>query len=141
AGIAWAVCTAWFVARRLDARAGLWAGLIVSTAIGCQLVARAAIMDAVLDLCLALAFLELWSYFENREQRPLVGAWFWMSIGVLDKGPIALVLPLCSAALFLAWERRLTDLRKVLFAPAGLAMFAAVALPWYVLQADQVGRP
>jgi 4-amino-4-deoxy-L-arabinose transferase-like glycosyltransferase len=141
AGITWALCMAWFVARRLDARTGLWAGLIVSTAIGCQLVAHAAIMDAILDLCLGLAFFELWSFFETRRQRPLIGAWLWISIGVLDKGPIAAVLPLCSAVLFLAWERRLAEIRSVLLAPGGLLLFASIALPWYVLEADQVGRP
>ena len=140
-GIIWALCMAWFVARRLGDRTGLWAGLIVSTAIGCQLVARAAIMDAILDLCLGLAFFELWSYFETRRQRLLIDAWLWISIGVLDKGPIAALLPLCGAALFLAWERRLAEVRAVLLAPAGLLLFASIALPWYVLEADQVGRP
>ena len=141
AGIIWALCMAWFVARRLGDRTGLWAGLIVSTAIGCQLVAHAAIMDAILDLCLGLAFFELWSYFETRRQRLLIDAWLWISIGVLDKGPIAALLPLCGAVLFLAWERRLAEVRAVLLAPAGLLLFASIALPWYVLEADQVGRP
>ncbi|MGH9148635.1 MAG: phospholipid carrier-dependent glycosyltransferase [Vicinamibacterales bacterium] len=59
-------------------------------------------------------------------------------LGVLTKGPVAVVLPGLAFLIYLALERRLGDLRRLLI-PFGVVIVAAIALPWYVALYAQHG--
>jgi hypothetical protein len=61
----------------------------------------------------------------------LAGAYVAAALGVLSKGLIGIVLPGMVIVVWLAWNRRLTLLRPLLWLP-GLALFALVAVPWFV---------
>jgi 4-amino-4-deoxy-L-arabinose transferase-like glycosyltransferase len=54
------------------------------------------------------------------------------ALGVLAKGPVALVLPGAIGLAFLLWERDFATLRALL-RPAPIATFAVLAVPWFVL--------
>jgi 4-amino-4-deoxy-L-arabinose transferase-like glycosyltransferase len=54
-----------------------------------------------------------------------------LGLGVLAKGPVAIILPLGAIAVFLLRERRLGELRD-LFTPGSLFVAIVVSLGWYV---------
>jgi 4-amino-4-deoxy-L-arabinose transferase-like glycosyltransferase len=111
--------------------AGLLAAVIAaSTPMLCG-AARFANPDALLDFFVVLTLTIFWI---GRE-RP--GLWWFAALGtaqglgVLSKGPVALVLPAGIIFAFLFWERRLTLLADSRLA-AGAIAFLLVAAPWYV---------
>ena len=111
-----------FARRRWGPEAGWLAGLAYATTVLPLAYARAAIFDSTLTLCTTAATVWL---FEDRSIR----AWAAMAVGALTKGPLALALPLLTliphALATGAPVRRLIPWR-------GLAVFAAIALPWFV---------
>jgi 4-amino-4-deoxy-L-arabinose transferase-like glycosyltransferase len=52
-----------------------------------------------------------------------------IGLGVLTKGPVALLVPLLAMAAYLGWERRLTDLRRVL-PPWALLLSLGPGIAW-----------
>ena len=54
-----------------------------------------------------------------------------LGLGVLAKGPVAVILPLGAICVFLLRERRLSELRD-LFTPGSLFVAIVVSLGWYV---------
>ncbi|HEX6707724.1 MAG TPA: glycosyltransferase family 39 protein [Albitalea sp.] len=62
----------------------------------------------------------------------VLGAWALAALSVLAKGLIGLVLPALVVGPWLLAQRRWRDLLRLLH-PLGLAVFAALALPWFVL--------
>lgn len=64
--------------------------------------------------------------------RWLIGAWVAAAFALLAKGLIGVVLPALVLAPWLLAQRRWRDLLRLLH-PAGLAVFALIAAPWFVL--------
>jgi 4-amino-4-deoxy-L-arabinose transferase-like glycosyltransferase len=112
--------------------AGLWSGVLLLSAYRFAHTARRAQLDVLLTLCETLALLAFWRLEQRRgSQRAnlllLHGA---TGLALLTKGPVGL-LPIAVMAAFLAWERRLPELRKLL--PAwGLMLSLGPALAWIV---------
>jgi 4-amino-4-deoxy-L-arabinose transferase-like glycosyltransferase len=61
----------------------------------------------------------------------LAGAYIAAAFGVLAKGLIGMVLPGMILLIWLGWNRRLALLRQLVWLP-GLALFALIAVPWFV---------
>jgi 4-amino-4-deoxy-L-arabinose transferase-like glycosyltransferase len=121
--------------RKLWNRAtGFIAALILATSIGCFTFARAASMDMPLTACLTMALVCFLAAVNDQAGRRRI--WFYgfyaaLGLGILAKGPIALVLPGLSLVAYLLvrgerWEWKLWH-------PHGLWITAAVAAPWFVL--------
>jgi len=116
-----------FARRRWGDQAGWIAGLAYATMVLPLAYARTAIFDSTLTLCTTGAMLWFW------DERP-VAAWAALAIGTLTKGPIALALPL----LALVVHALLTGIPpRRLFPWRGLAAFAAIVLPWFLVVADR----
>lgn len=118
--------------------AGLLAGIItVSSFLVCAL-ARFANPDAILLASTCLTFLAFFAGYAPRKpgdsprQIWFVPIGIACGIGMLAKGPVALVLPGTVILLFLIWQRQLALLwnRRLLW---GAGAFALVALPWYAM--------
>jgi len=60
----------------------------------------------------------------------VLGAWAAAGAGVLTKGLIGIVLPALVIVPVLLWQRERRALRRLLH-PAGVLVFAAIALPWF----------
>ncbi len=60
----------------------------------------------------------------------LTSAYLAAALGILAKGLIGIVLPGMIIVIWLAWNRRLSLLRQLVWLP-GLLLFALVAVPWF----------
>src|SRR6267378_6933337 len=136
------VILCWLTARigswAVSDRAGLWAGLALSTCVGLFLFTRVLIPDAILTLAVTLA---IWSFLralEPDEEHPARWAALMaasIAVGLLLKGLIAAVVPIGAALVYLAFTRQLF-LRRTwqrLHPFYGALIVIAIAAPWHVL--------
>ncbi len=95
--------------------------------------ARAAVTDMTLCFFMNLSFYMIYLGFTQPEKRfKYINLFYFFSgFSVLTKGPVGLVLPLMVIIAFLACRRDWQFLRA-LYSPAGFALFALSALPWYI---------
>ncbi len=131
-----AILLTYELGRRLfDSATGLIGGLVLASATLFCAAAHFANPDALLSACMVLTFLCCWRAFQGGDGRWLVAAGAAVGLGVLAKGPVAVVLPVGAVGLFLLWSRNLRLLwdRHVLW--AGLACVLVFA-PWYAWVAN-----
>src|SRR3989442_3586836 len=112
-----------FARRRWGEEAGWLAGLAYATMVLPLAYARTAIFDSTVTLCRPAAI--LWF----ADERP-VAAWAAMAAGALTKGPIAVAIPLLALVPHALATAR--PVRRV-FPWRGLALFGAIALPWFIV--------
>ena len=135
AGVGLVLVTAACGRRWYDESTGLLAGAIVATNFGYFTVARMALPDLPLTFCITLAIWAALVSTLEQERSPrkfvLVAA-LALGLGFLTKGPVGVIIPLLVIIPVLVIERRsigVTPIDLVL----GFLVFAAVAVPWYVL--------
>lgn len=131
AALLWVLATWHFARSRFGPTAAVTAAAILATALGPWAIGRAATADALLNLLLALTAFDAWRHLESHHRAPLVRAYGWMALGVLTKGPVAILVPAAAVVLY-CWSRG--EWRRpfpLLAEPLGWLLFAAIALPWY----------
>jgi 4-amino-4-deoxy-L-arabinose transferase-like glycosyltransferase len=116
--------------RVFDAATGLMAGLILASALLFCAAGHFANPDALLNTCTVLTFLSFWLGYSSTNGRWLIAGGVASGLGVLAKGPVAIVLPFAACGLFLLWSRRLRFLWTRYLAWGSLAC-ALVFAPWY----------
>ena len=104
--------------------------LVAATTLGVSLIARAAIADALLNLCIVGAMASVLAYADTSRRRHVVTAFAWMALGTLTKGPVAIVLPLAVSVLLAAKERRWGDWLRAAFDPLAWGVFLLLLTPW-----------
>ena len=83
------------------------------------------------------AFLAAQSAAPRQERLLMLIAWAATALGVLTKGPVAAAIPGAVLVLYSLWSRDFSPWRR-LHAAAGVALFLAIALPWYLVAAHRV---
>jgi 4-amino-4-deoxy-L-arabinose transferase-like glycosyltransferase len=124
-----------FSTEAIARRAALMLGTSLSFLIGGQYVNHDMMVAAWIGLaiwCFALAFMHDGQVHANLARLGFAAC----ALGVLSKGLIGLALPGLVLLVWLLWTRQW---RKVLSLPwfSGLALFAVIALPWFVLAQRQ----
>jgi 4-amino-4-deoxy-L-arabinose transferase-like glycosyltransferase len=132
--------TALFGARLFGAAVGLHSGFVLGTSLMTFVYGRAAAMDMLLAACVtaALGLLAL-RLLGIAGRTAVVGAHAFLALATLAKGPLGVLLPGLVVAGYAIVRRDARVLKEVL-APAGLATFAVVALPWYALAYQAQGQ-
>jgi 4-amino-4-deoxy-L-arabinose transferase-like glycosyltransferase len=115
---------------------GLLGALILASTIGFSAAGHFANPDALLNALAVSTLLFLWLAFSREQSWWFVPAGMAAGLATLAKGPVGVVLPLAVSLLFLLWNRRLALLwnRRLVW---GAMAFVVVALPWYVLVANE----
>lgn len=124
-------------------RAGIYAAVILSTSLMQAVLGRLAVMDALLDLAVAVGILALFRAFTGgRQPVAMIGAALAIGLGILVKGPVALAIVLLVIVPWLLVERsvgaELAAPRPWLWA-AGVFVVVAIDAPWFVLLVHDAG--
>ncbi len=133
-GLALVFVTAGLARRWYDDDTALVAGAIVATSFGYVALARMALPDLPLALCITMTIAAALVAVGDRVPRPrhwLLGAALAAALGFLTKGPLAVVIPALVVGPIVAIERRASRLRGSELVAAAL-LFVAVAAPWYL---------
>ncbi len=112
--------------------AGTLAGLLLATTFDWSYRARTVQLDTLLAFFETTAMLAFWRWSAGAGERRRNLVWLHVSLGlaVLTKGPVGWLVPLLAIAAYLAWERRLRELRSLL--PVwGLALSLGPTLLWF----------
>jgi 4-amino-4-deoxy-L-arabinose transferase-like glycosyltransferase len=134
-GATLSVFAVYWCGRRLwDRSVGFLAALILASSIGFFAFARAASMDMPLTACLTLAM--VFFLFAFNDPSPRRRWWLYafyaaLGLGVLAKGPVAVLLPVLSLCAFNLLRGKWEEWRT--WRPGLLWITAVVAGPWYVL--------
>lgn len=147
---AWVVAAFAFAHPRFG-EAAAWVGAaVLATGAGVLAIGRASTADGLLNLWLALAAFDAWRHVERHDAGDHRGARIalrraavWVGLGVLTKGPVALLVPGAAILLWIAgtpraqWAPRLRALAGDVWA---WVLMLAVALPWYAYALHRHGR-
>jgi 4-amino-4-deoxy-L-arabinose transferase-like glycosyltransferase len=117
--------------RRFRPGVYLDGALITASAAGVIGFARAASTDMPLASMITIAMLAWYAWYESRARSYLALSYFFLGLGVLAKGPVALLLAFLIVLLFTALTHDFETLKQTFWIP-GIAIFLAVALPWYI---------
>jgi len=120
-------------------KAALWAGFVLATSVQFFTLARAAVTDMTLTICLTLALYSLHAWAQTDKGRWMALAGLMTGLGMLAKGPVALVLIGVQTIAYLLLTRQ----AKRLLSPAlwaGFALCLVVGLPWFLLMIHLHGQ-
>lgn len=122
--------TCFFTAKTFDAKRAITAGAVLATSVIYAVMAQVLTTDMLLTATITIAFYAL--YLHWREG----GRWCWiaylaMGLALLTKGPIGVAIPSAVMAIFLWWEGDLRGAIHRFRAIPGLALSAAIAVPWF----------
>lgn len=126
------VMTGYAVARQAGTRAGIYASAILSSCLMQAIIGRLAIMDALLDMAVALTVFFWFRALEAGRDRYFVYGWIAASFGFLAKGFVAPVVALMVIVPYAIWNgrnevQRLPSWRGWL---GGLVAFVVIVAPW-----------
>jgi 4-amino-4-deoxy-L-arabinose transferase-like glycosyltransferase len=119
-------------ARSIRLEAALWSALGLAITPRLLMFSRRIIIDIYISMFmgLTLLFFALAERFPERRQIFLLLMYVAVALGVLTKGPIAILLPGLVFALHLGTRRELGRIRTMML-PAGALIVAAIVVPWY----------
>ena len=135
------IATAYGLGRAAwSAEAGLLAALALATTPRVLMFSRRIIIDMWVAMFMGLTLLcfVLAEVHPERRRRYLPLMYGAAALGVLTKGPVAVVLPALAILIYLVVQRRLGDLTRMMI-PAGVAIVLVIVLPWYIALYAQHG--
>lgn len=133
AGILTVIVTFFLGRHLLGARAALLGAGVLATSPIFFVLAEALTIDMVLTACMTATMAAFYAaHVSDRKHGWVALVSLSAGLGVLAKGPVALVLPGLVALLFLLWRRDWSTLGALL-RPLPIALFALVVVPWFVL--------
>ncbi len=113
---------------------GLFAALMLLLNVEIIGLSRMALTDSVLIFFTTLSLYGFWLGFQDERR----GRWIWlfyigMGLGTLAKGPVGVLVPGLTIALYLTIAKQWPRFWAVGHPIAGTTVFALLALPWYVV--------
>ena len=129
-----------FAARRWGAATGALAALVLGSGLGLLAIGRASTADGLLNALLIATGLCLWRFAESGERQPLHWAYLWCGLGLLAKGPVAVIVPGGTLVLWSLFSDRGRTALRAAWNPLGWLIALAVALPWYLYALNRHGQ-
>lgn len=140
AATGWVAAVSVFARQQAGPGAGYAAGTIAATTLGVTVIGRGATADALLNLWLALAMFDMFRHLEHPRAASRLRVYLWLALGLLAKGPVALLIPFAAGAAAYALQGQTRSFLRALLDPRGWLVLLAVAGPWYWLEFQQQGR-
>ncbi|NTU52629.1 MAG: glycosyltransferase family 39 protein [Chlorobiaceae bacterium] len=140
AAACWAATLFLFVRRERNEEEALFSTALLALSLQVSIIAKAAIADALLNLCLAVTLTAIFRYWRTRRNSSIYVAFAAMGFGMLDKGPVAILIPVAVSLLFFLVQKELKAWLRAVLNPTAIALFLAIALPWYLLEYQDQGE-
>jgi 4-amino-4-deoxy-L-arabinose transferase-like glycosyltransferase len=134
ASIFWAIGIFLFTKRYFSIKVALFASIAMVSSLQIALIAKAAIADALLNLFIASSMFMVYIYYETKNKKYLYLTFVFIGLGALTKGPVAIFVPFMVTLIFFSIKREFIFWLKSIFDIRGLAIFAIIALPWYIAE-------
>jgi 4-amino-4-deoxy-L-arabinose transferase-like glycosyltransferase len=128
-----------FMKKMKDEETAFAAVFMTVSSVVVSVVAKLAIADALLNMTMTASMFAIYMYFTSGNKKYIYLAHAAIGVGILTKGPVAILIPFAVSFIFFLTEKRMKDWATAVFNPAGLALMFAVALPWYVLEYMEQG--
>jgi|TARA_Y100000310_G_scaffold341746_2_gene441899 4-amino-4-deoxy-L-arabinose transferase-like glycosyltransferase len=128
-----AMMIGWWCRRLFDAKTGRYAILVFCSSWLVLHTSGAVITDPLLTSCTTLVMIAFWQSVCMGQKQWGYLLWFALGLGLLAKGPLALVLCGIACGLWVVFHRRWRDLFAGLNWITGPVIMAVVAFPWYWL--------
>ena len=138
-GVLWCGVVYAFARGVYNVQAALTAAAITATSLGVFIIGRAATADALLNLLIAASMFSAWLYLQRGDRKWLYALFAAMGLGVLAKGPVAVLVPTAVTFLFCIFRRDLKTWLRLVFDWKGILLFVAIAAPWYVVILQKEG--
>ncbi len=140
----WAYLVTSRVAPTAKVKAYGWAVLISATCLGIPAMSRAATADATLNAFLVLSLLFVWRALWPERESETGRVWIRLAavcvgLGLLTKGPIAILVPGAASLLTVVTCNRFKRWLKLAFDPLAWFIVLIIAAPWYLLQFQAQG--
>ncbi len=114
-------------------RAAVVVAVVFVTSLGHWAMARTATADALLSLFFVLIFLDLWRALSRQHAQFGRRVALWIALGLLVKGPVALLLPICTLAIYGMVDPACRfRIQKMIFEPWSWLILLTVSVPWYL---------
>jgi 4-amino-4-deoxy-L-arabinose transferase-like glycosyltransferase len=136
----WALATVRFAMPRFGRETAWLAGIVTVTSLGVLVIGRAATADGLLNLLLALTLFDVWRHLESGERAPLLRAYGWIGLGLLAKGPVAVLVPGGTVLLYCLLSGRGRDAWRAFTELRGWLLTIVIALPWYAYALHRHGQ-
>ncbi|MDQ1089411.1 glycosyltransferase family 39 protein [Siphonobacter sp. SORGH_AS_1065] len=136
AGVGTILLTFFFAWRNRNPRTAWITALVLLASLHIGVQFRMAVPDPYLIFFLTLAWVSFFEWYRKLDQSFQSSRWIWLmylalGLGVLTKGPIALVLVGLSGGLFLFMRKELGYLLQMKLLP-GIILILVLTLPWYL---------
>jgi len=133
AAVFWVMVLFRFIRKHVGEAEAWYGAVFLISGLQTALIAKAAIPDALLNLFLTLTCLHIYDYYRSGRKRHVYASYVFMALGVLTKGPIAIIIPLVVSGVFFFYMKKQKDWLRAIVHPGGWSLFLCVALPWYLL--------
>ncbi|NTU67543.1 MAG: glycosyltransferase family 39 protein [Chlorobiaceae bacterium] len=130
----WAGATFAFVRRERNETEAFFATALLALSLQVSIIAKAAIADALLNCCLAISMFAIYRYQREKRRSSIYIAFAAMGLGVLTKGPVAVLIPFATSFMFFLAERDLKSWFRAILNPTAIALFLVIVLPWYTME-------
>src|SRR5438067_4757953 len=129
---AWAWLTYLFVKRYYGEERALLAASLLATSLGVYIIGRAATADALLNLLLAVSMFAAWLHLSSGRRGWLYATHAAIGLGVLAKGPVAILIPFATTLIFCLLRRDLRTWARAVLDWRALLVLVVIAAPWYI---------
>ena len=129
----WAWLTYAFARRVFDEQKALLATVLLATSLGVYAIGRAATADALLNSLIAASMFAAWLHLSTGERRWLYATHAAIALGLLAKGPIAVLVPFAVTLIFCLLKRDFKTWLRAVLDWRALLLLLAIAAPWYVV--------
>ncbi len=129
----WCFLIFFFARTAYGVNAALAAAACAATSVGVFIIGRAATADALLNLLIAASMFSAWLYLQRGERKWLYGLFAAMALGVLAKGPVAVLIPGAVTFLFCLLRKDFKTWLRMVFDWRGIVLFLLIAAPWYAV--------
>jgi 4-amino-4-deoxy-L-arabinose transferase-like glycosyltransferase len=130
----WGLAIFYFTRKHFDEQKALLAIIFFISSLQISIIAKAAIADGLLNFFIALSMFFIYEFINSRDKKWLYLTFGAIALGVLTKGPVAVMVPFVVSALFLFYKKEPMFWLKSIFNPIGILIFFVIAAPWYVLE-------